>query len=173
MAARDQALLWVLFDTGMTVSELCALRLADLDQRMGLLSVRGKGGKERQMAFGATCLSHLRSYLRQMEPTTKERTGAKTCWWRSPVRFKGEAAAHQERCDHGVCSVPHTRGISDTTMSPQMLRHSFALRYLQAGGNPQGLQALLGYEGMAPVRQYLRWQNQLFHNQTQNKSEET
>jgi site-specific recombinase XerD len=48
-------------------------------------------------------------------------------------------------------------------MSPQNLRHGFALRYLQAGGNPRGLQALLGYEGMAPVRQYLHWQNQLFH----------
>jgi len=58
-------------------------------------------------------------------------------------------------------------------MSPQMLRHSFALRYLQAGGNSRGLQALLGYEGMAPVRQYLRWQNHLFHNQAQNTSQET
>ncbi|HEY6406154.1 MAG TPA: tyrosine-type recombinase/integrase, partial [Ktedonobacteraceae bacterium] len=64
-------------------------------------------------------------------------------------------------------------GLSDTTMSPQILRHSFALRYLQAGGNPRGLQALLGYEGMAPVRQYLRWQDQLFHNQTQNTSDQT
>ncbi len=103
----------------------------------------------------------------------KERTGEKTCWWRSPVRFQGEAAAHQERCDHGFARFRTRAGISDTTMSPQVLRHSFALRYLQAGGNPRGLQALLGYEGMVPVRQYLRWQNQLFHNQTQNKSEET
>jgi site-specific recombinase XerD len=58
-------------------------------------------------------------------------------------------------------------------MSPQLLRHSFALRYLQAGGSPRGLQELLGYGGMAPVRQYLRWQDQLFHNQTQNRSEES
>jgi site-specific recombinase XerD len=64
-------------------------------------------------------------------------------------------------------------GLSDTTMSPQMLRHSFALRYLQAGGNPRGLQALMGYEGMAPIRQHLHWHDQLFHNQKQNKSEET
>jgi site-specific recombinase XerD len=42
-AARDQALLWVLFDTGITVSELCALRLADLEQHTGSLRVRGKG----------------------------------------------------------------------------------------------------------------------------------
>ena len=71
MAARDQALLWVLFDTGITVSEVYALRVADLDQQTGSLRVRGKGGKERQMPLGATCLSHLRSYLKQMEPTTR------------------------------------------------------------------------------------------------------
>ena len=70
LAARDQALLWVLFDTGITVSELCALHLADLDQHTGVLRVRGKGGKERQMPLGATCLSHLRAYLKRMEPTT-------------------------------------------------------------------------------------------------------
>jgi site-specific recombinase XerD len=70
-ALRDQALLWVLFETGMTVSEACALRLADLDQQTGSLRVRGKGGKERQMPLGPTCLSHLRSYLKQMEPTTR------------------------------------------------------------------------------------------------------
>ena len=42
---------------------------------------------------------------------------------------------------------------------------------LQAGGNARGLQALLGYEGMAPVRQYLRWYDQLLHEQTQQETE--
>ncbi len=172
-ALRDQALLWVLFDTGITVSELCALRLADLDQHKGLLRVRGKGGRERQMPLGATCLSHLRSYLKQMESTTKKGLSRRHAGGDPLFSSKGK----QPLTRNGVTMVFarfRTRvGISDTTISPQILRHSFALRYLQAGGNARGLQALLGYEGMAPVRQYLRWQNQLFHNQTQNKSEET
>ncbi|HEX4205707.1 MAG TPA: hypothetical protein VHZ51_16220 [Ktedonobacteraceae bacterium] len=54
-----------------------------------------------------------------------------------------------------------------------MLRHSFALRYLRTGGNPQGLQALLGYEGMAPVRQYLRWYEQVLQEQVQQETEGT
>ena len=166
MAARDRALLWVLFDTGITVSELCTLRVADLDQHAGLLRVRGKGGKERQMPLGATCLAHLRAYLKQMEPTTK-RGLARRHAGGDPLFGSREK---QPLTRNGVTMVfarLRTRGgLSDTTMSPQMLRHSFALRYLQAGGNPRGLQALLGYGGMAPVRQYLRWQDQLFHNQT-------
>ena len=57
-------------------------------------------------------------------------------------------------------------GIGETAISPQIFRHSFALRYLQAGGDPHSLQELLGYEGMAPVRQYLRCYEQLLHEQT-------
>lgn len=173
MAARAQALLWVLFDTGITVSELCALRLADLDQHAGLLNVRGKGGKERQMPLGATCLSHLRSYLRQMEPTTKRGLARRLAGGDPLFGSKGKQPLTRNGVTMVFARFRTRAGISDTTMSPQMLRHSFALRYLQAGGNPRRLQALLGYEGMAPVRQYLRWQNQLFHNQTQNKSDQT
>ncbi len=171
-ALRDQALLWVLFETGMTVSELCALRLADLDQRAGSLRVRGKGGKERQMPLGATCLSHLRSYLKRMEPTNKRGLARRHAGGDPLFGSKGK----QPLTGNGVTMVFarfRTRaGIGDTTMSPQILRHSFALRYLQAGGSPRGLQELLGYEGMASVRQYLRWQNQWFHHQTQNTSKE-
>jgi site-specific recombinase XerD len=72
-----------------------------------------------------------------------------------------------------VCVRFRTRaGVRESTIGPQILRHSFALRYLQAGGNPRGLQELLGYEGMAPVRQYLRWYDQLLHDQIQQESEE-
>ncbi len=172
-ALRDQAILWVLFETGMTVSELCALRVADLDQHAGLLRVRGKGGKERQMPLGATCLSHLRAYLKQMEPTTKNGLARRHAGGDPLFGSMGK----QPLTRNGVAMVfarfRAGAGISDIIMSPQILRHSFALRYLQAGGNPRGLQELLGYEGMAPVRQYLRWQDQLFHNQTQNKGDQT
>jgi site-specific recombinase XerD len=173
LAARDQALLWVLFDTGITVSELCALHLADLDQHTGVLRVRGKGGKERQMPLGATCLSHLRAYLKRMEPTTTRGLARRHAGGDPLFASRGKQPLTRNGVSMVFARLRKRAGISDTTMSPQNLRHSFALRYLQAGGNPRGLQALLGYEGMAPVRQYLRWQHQWFHHQTQNKSEET
>ena len=172
-ALRDQALLWVLFETGMTVSELCALRLADLDQHTGLLSVRGKGGKERQIPLGATCLSHLRAYLKQMEPATKRGLSRRHAGGDPLFGSKGKQPLTRNGVTMVFARLRTRAGISDIAMSPQMLRHSFALRYLQAGGNPRGLQELLGYGGMAPVRQYLRWQDQLFHSQTQNTSDET
>jgi site-specific recombinase XerD len=172
-ALRDQALLWVLFETGITVSELCALRLADLDRHASLLRVRGKGGKERQMPLGATCLSHLRAYLKQMEPTTKSGLARRHAGGDPLFPSKGKQPLTGNGLTMVFARLRTRAGISDITMSPQVLRHSYALRYLQAGGNPRGLQELLGYEGMAPVRQYLRWHDQLLHSQTQNTSDWT
>jgi site-specific recombinase XerD len=173
LIARDRALLWVLFETGITVAEMCALRVADLDQHTGMLRVRGKGGNERQMPLGPSCLNHLCSYLRQMNPAT--RRGLERRQAGGDPLFG--SAGKQPLTRNGVTMVFarfRTRaGLSDATMSPQMLRHSFALRYLQAGGNPRRLQELLGYAGMAPVRQYLRWYDQLVHNQRRTESEET
>jgi site-specific recombinase XerD len=173
LAARDQALLWVLFDTGITVAEACALRVADLDHQTDLLRVRGKGGKERLMPLGPTCLSHLRSYLRQMDLTSRRGPAGRKAGGDPLFGSKGKQPLTKNGVTMVFARLQNRAGISDATTSPQSLRHSFALRYLQAGGNPRGLQELLGYEGMAPVRQYLRWQNHLFHNQTPNKSEET
>ena len=172
MAPRDQALLWVLFDTGITVSELCALRLADLDQHTGLLRVRGKGGKERQMLLGSICLSHLRSYLRQVEPTTKRELARRHAGGDPLFGSQGKQQLTRNGVTMMFARFRTRAGISEEAISPQILRHSFALRYLRAGGNPQGLQELMGYEGMAPIRQYLRWYDQLLHEQMQKGTEE-
>jgi site-specific recombinase XerD len=111
--------------------------------------------------------------MKQMEPTTKRGLARRRADGDPLFASKGK----QPLTPNGVAMV-FTRvrvraEIRDATISPQILRHSFALRYLQAGGNPRGLQELLGYEGMAPVRQYLLWQDQLFHQQAQNKRDKT
>jgi site-specific recombinase XerD len=171
-AKRDRALLWVLFDTGITLSEVCALRLTDVDQTTGMLSVKGRGGKIRRMTLGFTCLGHLRAYLSQADPArkhalTRRQTGD------DPLFFSERGQALTKSSLTSLLNRVRTRvGVSETVITPQNLRHSFALRYLQAGGEPQGLQALMGYEGMAPVTQYLRWHDQLLHRQTQQRTEE-
>ena len=169
LAARDRALLWVLFDTGITVAEACALRVADLDPKTGVLHVRGKGGRERQLTLGPPCLGHLRVYLRQMDPTTRRGLARRKAGGDPLFGSEGKQPLSRNGVTMVFVRFRKRAGISESPISPQIFRHSFALRYLQAGGNPRGLQELLGYEGMAPVRQYLRWQNHLFHHQTQNE----
>jgi len=171
-AARDQALLWVLFETGITLSEVCALRVADLDPHMGLLQVRGKGGKDRQMLLGSICLSHLRGYLRQRDAMSRSGLVSRLAVGDPLFSTAGKEPLSRNGVSMVVVRFRTRAGLSETTLSPQVLRHSFALRYLQAGGSPQGLQALMGYEGMVPVRQYLRWDDQLLHHQTQQEAQE-
>ena len=164
---RDQALLWVLFETGMTVSEVCALRVADLDQHTGSLRVRGKGGKERLMPLGPTCFTHLRAYLKRLDPTTKRGLTSRHAGGDPLFGSKGKQPLTRNRVTMIFARFRQQAGISEETLTPQILRHSFALRYLQTGGNPHGLQALMGYEGMAPIRQYLRWHEQWLQKQMQ------
>jgi len=165
MAQRDQALLWVLFDTGITVSELCALRLADLDQHTGRLACERE---RRQRAPDAS-----RVHLPKPPAFVSEAGGADNHAGGDPL-FGSQGK--QQLTRNGVTMMFarfRTRaGISEEAISPQILRHSFALRYLRAGGNPQGLQESMGYEGMALIRQYLRWYDQLLHEQMQKGTEE-
>src|SRR5712692_555376 len=68
--ARNRAILWV---TGMRASEVCALRLVDVDREQGMLRVRGKGSQQRRLTLGHEGLRHLLAYL------DKYRLGAAEC----------------------------------------------------------------------------------------------
>jgi site-specific recombinase XerD len=146
--------------------------VADLDPKTGLLHVRGKGGRERQLTLGPSSLSQVRVYLRQMAPTTRRGLARRKAGGDPLFGSEGKQSLTKNGVTMVFARFRKRAGISDTTFSPQVLRHSFALRYLQAGGPPQGLQELLGYEGMAPVRQYLHWHDQLLHKQRQQETEE-
>src|SRR5438067_10403114 len=71
-AVRNRAILWVLYDTGIRVSELCGLRLGDFDRKHGVLTVTGTGSKERRIALGSNCLRSLPYYLDRYRPDEDE-----------------------------------------------------------------------------------------------------
>src|SRR5262249_45543061 len=73
-AARNRAILWLLYDTGIRLAELCNLRLGDFDRKRGLLIVKGKGSKERRIALGTNCLRNLLYYLDRHRPEEEELT---------------------------------------------------------------------------------------------------
>lgn len=67
-AARNRAILWVLLDTGMCVSELCRLRLSDVDREQSALRVQRTGGQERWLALSPNGWHQLLSYLERYRP---------------------------------------------------------------------------------------------------------
>ncbi len=153
---RNRAILWVLYDTGIRVSELCGLRLGDFDRKHGVITVKGKGSKERRIALGNNCLRNLLYYLDKYRPDEEElaewgSTGEDHLFLsetRLPLTKNGITLLFKR--------IRERAGITDKRISPHIFRHSFAIRYLVLGNDPFSLQELLGHEDMTTVKNYIR-----------------
>jgi len=155
-AVRNRAILWVLLDTGIRVSELCGLRLSDFDRKHGVFTVKGKGSKERRIALGQNCLRNLLYYLDRHRPGDEELAA----WGSAGEDHLFLSETRLPLTKNGVTllfgRLKKRAGITDKRVSPHILRHTFAIRYLKAGNDPFSLQELLGHEDMATVKLYMR-----------------
>ena len=155
-AVRNRAILWLLLDTGIRVSELCGLRLSDFDRKHGVITVRGKGSKERRIALGQNCQRNLLYYLDRHRPSTEELAE----WGSAGEDHLFLSETRLPLTKNGItllfARLKKRAGIIDKRVSPHILRHTFAIRYLKAGNDPFSLQELLGHEDMATVKLYMR-----------------
>lgn len=155
-AVRNRAILWVLLDTGIRVSELCGLRLSDFDRKHGVITVKGKGSKERRIALGQNCLRNLLYYLDRHRPSDEELAE----WGSAGEDHLFLSETRLPLTKNGVtllfARLKKRADITDKRISPHILRHTFAIRYLKAGNDPFSLQELLGHEDMATVKLYMR-----------------
>ena len=163
--ARNRAILWVFYDTGIRVSELCGLRLRDFDRKRGILTVTGKGSKERRVALGQNCLRHLLYYLDRHRPDAEE-----LAEWGSVGEdhlFLSETRTPLTK--NGVtllfARLRKRAGITNKRISPHIFRHSFAIRYLVLGNDPFSLQELLGHEDMTTVKNYMHMNDETIQSQ--------
>ncbi len=154
-AVRNRAIFWLFYDTGIRVSELCGLRVGDVDRKHGMITVKGKGSKERRIALGNTCLRNLLHYLDRHRPN-KEELAEWGCAdedhlflseTRTPLTKNGIELLFKR--------VRERAGITDKRISPHILRHTFAIRYLVLGNDPFSLQELLGHEDITTVKYYM------------------
>ena len=154
-AVRNRAILWVFYDTGIRVSELCGLRLEDFDRKHGILTVTGKGSKERRVALGNNCLRNLLYYLDRYRPNEEELAE----WGSAGENHLFLSETRLPLTKNGVtllfARIKKRAGITDKRISPHIFRHSFAIRYLVLGNDPFSLQELLGHEDMTTVKNYM------------------
>ncbi len=146
--ARDAAMLEVLYATGLRVSELCGLRLHDLRLDAGYLRCVGKGSKERVVPMGAEANAALRAYLDSAR-------AALLAGRRSEAVFVGRAGAPLTRQGFWKLIKAHGRraGIG-ATISPHVVRHSFATHLLENGADLRAVQMLLGHEDISTTQIY-------------------
>jgi site-specific recombinase XerD len=164
-AARNRAILWILYDTGIRLSELCGLCTGDFDRKHALIVVKGKGSKERRIALGNNCLRNLLYYLDRHRPGEEELAE----WGSAGEDHLFLAETRRKLSINGVtllfARIRKRAGITDKRISPHIFRHSFAIRYLVLGNDPFSLQELLGHEDMTTVKNYMHMNDETIQSQ--------
>lgn len=145
---RDRAMIELAYASGLRVSELCAVRTADLDLERGLIRVSGKGGKQRLVPVGTAALRAAADYLRSGR-------GAILKGRSSPYLFvtaRGGAMTRQ-----GFWKLLRAYGLragGAEGLSPHQLRHSFATHLLEGGADLRSVQTMLGHADISTTQIY-------------------
>jgi site-specific recombinase XerD len=163
--ARNRAILWLLYDTGIRVSELCGLRLSSFDRKHGIVTVMGKGSKERRIALGNTCQRSLLHYLDRHRPSEEE-----LAEWGSAGEDRLFLSETRQPLTKNGMEMLFKRlkaraGLTSKRISPHILRHTFAIRYLMLGNDPFSLQELLGHEDLSTVKNYMHMNDVMIQEQ--------
>lgn len=148
MKARGNAILNLLFSTGLRVSELCALN-RDMDLHSDELSIRGKGGKVRVVFLSQDAKKYVKAYLdlrKDMDDAlfvkiSKEKAGK-----------EGEGLTRRS-IERIVKRYAVIAGISKK-VTPHIIRHCFATDLLSNGADLRSVQALLGHSNITTTQVY-------------------
>ncbi len=147
LGLRDKCMLELLYATGLRVSELVSLSMAQVDQSAMLIRVVGKGDKERLAPFGEVAADWLAKWLRERQkvygaithsflfPGRGGRAMSRQNFWLRLKQYAKHAGLHQ---------LP----------SPHTLRHAFATHLLNHGADLRAVQMLLGHANISTTEIY-------------------
>ena len=142
---RDDAVLELLYGSGLRVSELCGLAPADVDLGGRTVTVWGKGGKQRRVPISEPAVDAVDGWLRTGRPVT------------AAADADGEVALFRNARGRRL-SPRDTRRIIDRRASspthPHALRHTFATHLLDGGADLRAVQELLGHADLATTQRY-------------------
>ena len=147
VAARDLAIVEVLYASGVRVSELCGLDLRDVDHGRGSMRVLGKGNKQRTVLLGSPALRALGAWLGARGLLAKPDAGQAV--------FVGDRGGRIDprvvrRIVHGALAfVPDA-----PDLGPHGLRHAMATHLLEGGADLRSVQELLGHSSLATTQLY-------------------
>ena len=140
---RDDAVLELLYGSGVRVSELCGLDLDAIDLRAGAVTVWGKGSKERRVPVSEPAADALRGWLRH-RPEAPHADHAGVALF---VNGRGNRLTPRD-----VRRIIDRR--SATPTHPHALRHTFATHLLDHGADLRVVQELLGHQDVATTQRY-------------------
>lgn len=145
---RDLAMLDILYATGMRVSELTALDLADVDLSEGSVRCQGKGGKERVVPIHPVAAELLASYVEDARPVF---AGEKE----TAALFLNRRGNRLSRQGFWLILKKYTEEAAlEGRVTPHTLRHSFATHLLRGGAPLRHVQELLGHASITTTQIY-------------------
>ncbi len=143
LGVRDRAILELFYSSGLRLSELCALRWRDLDLADGLVTVLGKGNKQRSVPVGSHACKALEDWHRESNPQPD-----------TPVfPGRGGATITPRAVQIRLQRLAQRQGLFKR-VHPHLLRHSFASHVLESSGDLRGVQELLGHADIATTQIY-------------------
>jgi site-specific recombinase XerD len=141
-------MLMTLYATGLRRSELCHLKVSDIDSERMVIHVQlGKGSRDRDVLLTPKLLETLREYWRWMKPKTYLFPGTVKNW-------RADVPITEKIVWDAVAHAAKQAGIKKH-VSPHTLRHSFATHMLEAGADLRTIQVLLGHSKLEHTTVYL------------------
>lgn len=148
LGLRDRTMLETLYASGLRVSELVSLKVAQLNLAMGVVRVMGKGSKERMVPLGEEAVEWLQRYLVSARKELLVGRASDSLF----VTSRGEAMTRQAFW-HLIKRYRLTAGIA-SSISPHTLRHAFATHLINHGADLRVVQLLLGHADISTTQIY-------------------
>lgn len=147
---RDCAMIHLMYASGLRVSELCALKVGDLDRKVGTIAPLGKGNKRRLVPVGHLALDKIDLYLDAVRAHHPRATV-------DPHLFLSPRGKRFTRQGFWKLLKAYARAVGITApISPHKLRHSFATHLLRGGADLRAVQAMLGHADLGTTEIYTR-----------------
>ena len=144
---RNKAMIETLYASGMRISELINLRLADIHLREKYIVVIGKGDKERMVPLGDMAILAIRNYIEKGRPHIAIKGGNYLFY-----NYQGNPISRQSLYKM-IVKLATDNGITKE-ISPHTIRHSFATHLLEGGTDLRVVQELLGHEDISTTQIY-------------------
>jgi integrase/recombinase XerD len=148
LGMRDQAMLELLYATGLRVSELVSLQLQQVNLQGNYLTVKGKGAKVRAVPFGRWARDRVLAYMKEARPRLLKGRS-------SPFVFTNRSGKPISRQGFWKLIRGHARAAGlEKRVTPHTLRHSFATHLVEGGADLRSVQSMLGHADISTTQIY-------------------